>query len=392
MSKTCFVIMPYGKKKDIDGQEIDFDKIYKFLIKKAVEKVPELECLRCDDIEQAGWIHKRMLNHICEDQVAIVDTSSLNANVFYELGVRHALKKSVTVLIHQQGTSWPFNIEGLSSIKYTTDLEGAAKATDDISNYIINGLKNLEAVDSLVYEAIPDLRVERGMAKAVKPKPITKFEEFVFPLLRCAGKQIALITGDREHIKLGDIWVNSENTEMQMDRFYGQSTSATIRHLGAKRHAVTGRVTEDTIGKALARALGQEKQVEPATVIPTGAGALQKNNNVKWIFHVAAVIGQPRQGYGPIKRIDLCVTNALSKASEPEFSQDGVKSILFPIFGTGPGGGDLKEHAELCIGAAVDYLESNPSCPIQTVYFYVWSDADLVTCLDVVKKQQGLKE
>ena len=88
MNNLCFVIMPYGEKKDIDGKEIDFDKIYESMIKGAVASLDGLICQRCDDIEKPGWIHERMLRHIFEDRVAIVDTSTLNANVFYELGVR----------------------------------------------------------------------------------------------------------------------------------------------------------------------------------------------------------------------------------------------------------------------------------------------------------------
>ena len=33
----CFVIMPFGKKKDADGNEIDFDEVYHQLINPAIE-------------------------------------------------------------------------------------------------------------------------------------------------------------------------------------------------------------------------------------------------------------------------------------------------------------------------------------------------------------------
>ena len=113
MNNNCFVIMPYGLKKDVDGREIDFDEIYEYIIQKAVKKLKGFECIRCDNINESGWIHKRMIQHIFEDRVAIVDTSTLNANVFYELGVRQALRKGVTVLIQRKGTPSPFNIAGL---------------------------------------------------------------------------------------------------------------------------------------------------------------------------------------------------------------------------------------------------------------------------------------
>ena len=103
MNNNGFVIMPYGVRKDIDGQEVDFDRVYESVIQPAVSGAG-LTCIRCDDLLEPGWIPARMLKHILEDRVAIVDTSTWNANVFYELGVRHALKKCVTVLIRRDGS------------------------------------------------------------------------------------------------------------------------------------------------------------------------------------------------------------------------------------------------------------------------------------------------
>jgi hypothetical protein len=245
MNNNCFVIMPYGTKTDVDGKAIDFDEIYEYIIEEAVKKLEGFECIRCDNIDEPGWVHKRMIQHIFEDRVAIVDTSTLNANVFYELGVRHALRKGVTVLIQREGTTWPFNIAGLKSISYTTNPRGVKGAIDAIATFISNALKNASHVDSLVYDVIPDLRVEAGPGR--REERITKVQVFEYALVHCPGKRIGLVTGDRENLKIGDVWVNSENVDMQMDRYYGASTSATIRYLGAKKHPITGKVVEDTI-------------------------------------------------------------------------------------------------------------------------------------------------
>src|SRR6266545_2679963 len=276
MNQLCFVIMPYGKKKDIDGKETDFDKVYKSLIRPAVSAIPGLQCERCDDIELPGWIHERMLRHIFEDWVAIVDTSTLNANVFYELGVRHALRKSVTVLIHKKGTSWPFNIAGLNSIEYSMTPAGIALAQEKIQITIKNALDEPDNIDSLVYHALPNLMVQKA------PNRLTKMEIFSFPLVKDASKQIAFVTGDREDILVGDVWVVSENTNMQMDSFYGKSTSATVRYLGAKKDE-TGGIVEDTIADELRRKMGSTLTVNPASVIPTSPGELERNG-VKWLF------------------------------------------------------------------------------------------------------------
>jgi hypothetical protein len=380
--------MPYGKKEDADGQVIDFDEVYQFIIKRAVEGLSGLACQRCDDIDAPGWIHERMLRHIYQDPVAIVDTSTLNANVFYELGVRHALKKSVTVLIHKEGTTWPFNIAGLNSIEYSTTPQGVEEAKRKIGAFVVNALNDPEHTDSLVYHVLPDLRVEAGPTRTAQR--LTQIRLWEYPLVRDAESCVGLVSGDRENLTIGDIWASSENTDMQMDRFYGTSTSATIRYLGAKKHPITGRVIEDTIGDELAAKLGDEKQVAPATVIPTGSGEL-RSNNVKWIFHVAAVIGEPREGYRPIERIERCVTTALKRAASGEFHDDSPTSILFPIFGTGPGGGDLPEHAERCINAAVECLESGLGGPVRKAYFYVWTDIAWEICQGIVARHEGLQ-
>jgi O-acetyl-ADP-ribose deacetylase (regulator of RNase III) len=384
VNNNAFVIMPYGVRKDIDGQDVDFDHIYEHVIHEAV-RTAGLTCIRCDDLHAPGWVPKRMLEHIFEDRVAVVDTSTLNANVFYELGVRHALKKAVTVLMRREGTSSPFNIQGLSAVSYGTTPQSEAAAIAAIRDAITSGLNNPKNIDSLVYQALPDLNLP-----ARQPKPLISVQTFAFALVKNPEKRLALITGDREDIKVGEIWVNSENTNMQMDGYYGRSTSAMIRYLGAALDPA-GQVVEDTIGKELAAQLGSAIAVAPATVFVTGPGALGRTNGVKRIFHVASVQGEPRVGYRPITKLERCVKNAFNKAAEPPYQAEALSSILFPIFGTGPGRGNFEEHAERCFSAAIEAMESEPAHPIKVAYFYVWSDADLEICLSLARNHSGLQ-
>ena len=384
---TCFVIMPYGVKKDADGNDVDFDEIYELLIREAVESVDGLRCVRCDDIEAPGLIHDRMVRHIADAEVAIVDTSTLNANVFYELGVRHALRRSVTVLIQKKGTTWPFNIAGLSSIEYDTGLAASKQAKTTIATFIRNALADPDAVDSLVHGVLDDLQVSYGAAapsRRVLEKTVTEFAVVARPATR-----LGVVTGDRQFLDVGDIWVNSENTNMQMDRFFGRSTSATIRYLGAEKHAVSKRVTHDVIADELAAIMAGETEVEPATVIATGAGQLEPENGVRRIFHVASVIGQPREGYHPIERLERCVLNALDLADSSEHRALGLKSIVMPVLGTGPGGGDYEEHARLFVDAARRYVETTDTA-LEQIYFYAWSERHREILTAVLTAESGL--
>jgi O-acetyl-ADP-ribose deacetylase (regulator of RNase III) len=384
MNSDCFVIMPYGKKKSAASKRmVDFDKVYDEMIFPAVENFLGLRCVRCDRIDEPGSIHKRMMTQIFEARVAIVDTSTLNANVFYELGVRHALTRSVTVLIQEKGTGSPFNIAGMATIGYTVTPRGMADAIPIIQTYIKNALANPNATDSLVYEALPLLRVQR-LQQPISKFTVTHYRLKDFPKTAAERRRVGFVTGDRRDINVGRIWVNSENTKMQMDSFYGTSTSATIRYLGAERDD-SGAV-KDTIGDALRAQMNGRVDVDPATVIPTTAGALEKTNNVKWIFHVASVIAQPMLGYRPIEQIDQCVKSALRFASRPEFAAQQLRSILFPIFGTGPGRGDLETTIRICLDAAIDYLKRGDPGGLRDVYFYVWGEVDLEICKAVANK------
>src|SRR4051794_3855341 len=94
----CFVVMPFNKKKDSDGNEIDFDIVYKTLILPAIEQA-DLDPVRADEETVNGIIHKPMYERLILCDYCVADLTTANANVFYELGIRHAVKPFSTVTI-----------------------------------------------------------------------------------------------------------------------------------------------------------------------------------------------------------------------------------------------------------------------------------------------------
>ena len=153
--KTCFVIMPFDERIDAKGNSIDFDDVFEYIIKPPLESM-EVEVIRCDKLPNAGSIHRDMLHHIFNDELAVVDITMLNPNVFYELGVRHTLRRSGTILIRKQGTQNPFNIQGMRTIEYDVSLGGASKAKEKLVESVRCALSN-SASDSLVYDVFPNL-------------------------------------------------------------------------------------------------------------------------------------------------------------------------------------------------------------------------------------------
>ncbi len=374
--------MPFGEKPDVGGRPLDFDKVYKYLIKPPVVALG-IECLRCDEIDKPGWIHAEMITHIHEADVAIVDITTLNANVFYELGVRHALRASVTVLMRKRGTKLPFNIQDLNVIEYDPeDLESVEETKTKIRDFIRNGLQASNG-DSLVHQVLP-LRI--GTA----PKVINERKDFVYSLVDKPEKCICITTGDLRRIRNIDVWVSSENTNMEMARWYDRSVSSIIRYLGAEKNEA-GVPIKDIVADALEEIVGKHYTVPPATVIATTSGELSKTHSVKRVFHAASVAGEIGRGYAPIQNISDCVTNALIKADSPELESAGLTSILFPLMGTGTARGQLKDIVTPLINAAIEFLRTNPNSRIQRIHFMAFTEDERDACLGVLGASNAVK-
>jgi len=375
--------MPFGEKKDVDGNDIDFDDIYRFFFKKAVEDV-DIECIRCDEIEEAGSIHEKMFEHIYQADVVVVDITTANANVYYELGVRHALAPGVTILIRRKGTTIPFNIQGLQVVEYDQARFGSVeRAKARVHQIIRNGL-NRRIQDSPVH-AVLDLNIE----PEGKPIGETKFHEF--QLKGTKDTAIGLITGDIQNVRKDvDVWVNSENTNMQMARPFENSISGVIRYHGSEK--AEGQVT-DTIALALAHKMQGRTSVNAAEVLVTTAGALERTHKVKRIFHVAAVVGQVGTGYTPIADVPSCVVNALNAVKD--YAEDckgcSLSSILFPLIGMRQRRGMvLEDRVKPLLDAAIAYLLQTPDCTFRKVYFLTYTDKELEACRGLLRADPRL--
>jgi tetratricopeptide (TPR) repeat protein len=142
---SAFVAMPYGKKKDPQtGVEIDcdlvFDRIY----------VPVLEDLdyrweRSDRQTDTGIIHLGMIDAIANSDLVIADLATLNANVLYEIGLRHAVADKVTVLTAPDfgapgETRRLFDLNFIRRIPYRRGMEGLTDAQ------MVESIRTLRAV------------------------------------------------------------------------------------------------------------------------------------------------------------------------------------------------------------------------------------------------------
>lgn len=119
----AFVIMPFGKKKGADGSIYDFNAIYTQLIKPTLETAG-FEAFRADEETTSGDILTDMFQELLLADLCLVDMSIDNANVFYELGIRHAFRKRGIVHIQAGRAYMPFDVFNVRTIPYHVTPEG----------------------------------------------------------------------------------------------------------------------------------------------------------------------------------------------------------------------------------------------------------------------------
>ncbi len=106
----CFVLMPFASA---------FENVYSVL-KSVVEDYANCKCDRADEIAQSNRITDDIFEQIQKARFLISDITDQNPNVYYELGLSHALRKEVIVLV-QEGSAVPFDVRGIRYLRYSTD-------------------------------------------------------------------------------------------------------------------------------------------------------------------------------------------------------------------------------------------------------------------------------
>ncbi len=216
---------------------------------------------------------------------------------------------------------------------------------------------------------------QRGILRATFNDDVSLMQEY--KVGGSHGKEpfvLGIKIGNIRAIKDVDVWVNSENTDMDMDRCYGHSVSAMIRSLGGKKHEDGRTIIEDTIARALAEKKENRDFVQPGTVLRTTAGELEKTHNVRQIFHVASVPGSfGRRADGKAAFIETSIENVLDAIA----ADKRYRSALIPIFGTGQGGLSVSDVAPRLVKSARAFFKDNPKSFLKRIYFLAYSEGDL---------------
>ena len=146
----AFIVRPFGKQK-----EIDFDRVESELISPALTRLG-IDGRTTMDILRTGNIRTDMFQLLLVADIVIADLSIHNANVYYELGLRHALRRAATVLIRgkEGGDKIPFDL--FTDRYFAYNEKDPASSVDDLVG-VFRATMASTVVDSPVFALLPDL-------------------------------------------------------------------------------------------------------------------------------------------------------------------------------------------------------------------------------------------
>lgn len=109
---TCFVIQPFDRGK--------FDKRYRDCFEPAI-RAADLDPYRVDGDPSADVLIASIEDGIRNASACLVEISSDNPNVWYELGYAMALGKPVVMICSEERQKFPFDIQHRNIITYKTE-------------------------------------------------------------------------------------------------------------------------------------------------------------------------------------------------------------------------------------------------------------------------------
>jgi tetratricopeptide (TPR) repeat protein len=109
MKPHAFIAMPFGTKPGADGQPINFDRVFDELLGPALRDAG-FDVVRADEEQRAGDIRTDMFQELLAADLVLADLTIDNPNVWYELGVRHALRSRGVILVQGPRPTQPFDI------------------------------------------------------------------------------------------------------------------------------------------------------------------------------------------------------------------------------------------------------------------------------------------
>ena len=130
----CFIVMPFGDE--------DLQVVYEDFIKPVLTEQCGLECERGDDVFGSNVIMDDIQRSIAEADLVLADLTRKNANVFYEVGICHALDKPV-LLLAQTVDDVPFDLRHRRVLLYDYSPRGCKRLETTLREHVTAMLTKL---------------------------------------------------------------------------------------------------------------------------------------------------------------------------------------------------------------------------------------------------------
>lgn len=144
--RTCFVVAPIGNENSETRRNSDL--LLKYVIRPVILECGYEDAVRADKIAAPGIITSQVLQRILQVDLVIADLSERNANVFYELAIRHATRKPLIQMI-AKGEQIPFDVGMVRTIYFDIkDLESVDQTKETLTNQIRHLIDHPDDVES----------------------------------------------------------------------------------------------------------------------------------------------------------------------------------------------------------------------------------------------------
>lgn len=309
LERTCFFIMPFGKK-NVDGKEVDFTGIYNKIFEPAIGEVktPEGQPLipaRTDMDAFSGSINQEMFEYIMYSRLAFADISGFNPNVFYEIGARHSAQESGTVLFRQSGHAIPFDITSIKVFEYDHQPPDKAEASRSFITRVISETLKRNRLDSPVRLA---LRAQWGGS----PEPASE-------LMAQAQPMVDSLPAPSQ----ADNWRKQEIERFMLDAEeairFGDLEMAQTNYWGALRFDPMNIIARMRLGLILKRQGKHYKALEEFTTVtkvrPTYGEAWKEKGVVEGLIARMIPAGDRKKakwlpdGYESLKRATMLISD-----------------------------------------------------------------------------------
>ncbi len=162
--KKCFIITPIGNPESEIRKKAD--GVINAVIKPVVESMG-YETIPPHEMTKSGSITQQIIEHIIYDDLVIANLTGLNANVMYELAIRHAIKKPVICII-ERNTELPFDVATERFILYDDNMYNVVSLKDSIKKAIASSINDTN-IDNPIYRSIKEIDIMKKISESKDP-------------------------------------------------------------------------------------------------------------------------------------------------------------------------------------------------------------------------------